>query len=243
MKKILAYPLSILFYFFFFLSLLVFHVIQVVSLKLGGYEAHKKSVDVFNFFLIQCLHILGTRITVENPHDLPTDRPCIFVANHQGTYDIPPIIWYLRKHHPKFISKKELGKGIPSISYNLRHGGSALIDRKNPKQAILTIAKFADTLKKTNHSAVIFPEGTRSRDGKPKRFAVSGMQLLFKKMPNALIVPITINNSWKLYEYGSFPMGIGVHIKLKLHKPIPADSDTTENLIQQVEQTIISEIV
>lgn len=242
MRKLLAYPLSLISYFFFFLTLVVFHGIQWLSLKLGGYQAHKKSVDIFNFFLMKCLNILGTRFSIDNPHDIPLNKPCIFVSNHQGIYDIPPIIWYLRKHHPKFISKKELGKGIPGISFNLRHGGSALIDRKNPKQAVVVIAKFAEYLKKTNRSAVIFPEGTRSRTGKPKEFARTGMQILFKKMPDALIVPLTINNSWKLFEYGSFPLGIGVHIKLKVHKPIPASSDDPNSLIALVERTIIADI-
>ncbi len=242
MKKILAYPLSIISYFFFFLCLGIFHVIQWLSLKLGGYQAHKTSVDVFNFFLMRCLNILGTRFSIENPHDIPVDRPCIFVSNHQGIYDIPPIIWYLRKHHPKFVSKKELGKGIPGISFNLRHGGSVLIDRKNPKQAVVALADFAKYLNKTKHSAVIFPEGTRSRTGQPKTFAKTGMQILFKKMPNALVVPITINNSWKLFEYGQFPLGIGVHITLKVHKPIPANSEDPDSLIAKVERTIISDI-
>lgn len=242
MRKLLAYPLSFLSYFFFFLTLVIFHGIQWLSLKLGGYQAHKTSVDIFNFFLMKCLNILGTRFSVDNPHSIPLDKPCIFVSNHQGIYDIPPIIWYLRKHHPKFISKKELGKGIPGISFNLRHGGSALIDRKNPKQAVVEIAKFAEYLKKTRRSAVIFPEGTRSRTGKPKEFARTGMQILFKKMPDALIVPLTINNSWKLFEYGSFPLGIGVHIKLKVHKPIPANSDDPNSLIAIVERTIIADI-
>lgn len=242
MRKLLAYPLSVISYFFFFLTLGIFHVFQIISLKLGGYQAHKTSVDIFNFCLMRCLNILGTTFSVDNPHQLPLDKPCIFVANHQGIYDIPPIIWYFRKHHPKFISKKELGKGIPGISYNLRHGGSVLIDRKNPKQAILNISKFAAYLNKTRHSAVIFPEGTRSRTGQPKPFAKTGMQVLFKKMPDALIVPVTINNSWKLFEYGSFPLGIGVHITLKIHKPVPTKSDDVESLIAKVERTIIADI-
>ena len=203
MKKILSYPLTVIFYFFFFLTLLIFHPVQWISLKLGGYSAHKKSVDIFNFFLLRCLNILGTRFVVENKHNIPVERPCIFVANHQGVYDIPPIIWYLRKHHPKFVSKKELGKGIPSISFNLRHGGSVLIDRKNRRESLLKMAKFAKYLKETNRSAVIFPEGTRSRDGQPKKFAASGMQMLFKQMPHALVVPITINNCWQLLKDGS----------------------------------------
>lgn len=242
MKKIISYPLSVICYFFFFLSLVVFHGIQWICLKAGGYQAHKKSVDIFNLVLMRCLNILGTRFSIDNPHDIPVNNSCIFVANHQGIYDIPPIIWFLRKHHPKFVSKKELGKGIPGISFNLRHGGSALIDRKNPKQAVVSIARFADYLKKTNRSAVIFPEGTRSRTGQPKKFAATGLQILFKKMPDALVVPITVNNSWKLFEYGSFPLGIGVHVKLKVHKPIPVNSDDPASLIALVERTIIADI-
>lgn len=242
MKKLLAYPLSVVAYFFFFLTLIIFHGIQWICLKAGGYKAHKKSVDYFNWTLMRCLNILGTRFSFDNPHKIPLDRPCIFVANHQGIYDIPPIIWYLRKHHPKFISKKELGKGMPSISFNLRHGGSVLIDRKNPKQAIVAIARFADYLKRTNRSAVIFPEGTRSKTGKPKKFAETGMQILFKKIPDALIVPITINNSWKLFKYGNFPLEPGVHITVKVHEPISTNSDDPKSLIAQVERTIIADI-
>ncbi|MHA6278893.1 lysophospholipid acyltransferase family protein [Salinimicrobium sp. CAU 1759] len=241
-KKILSYPLSVVFYIFFFITLLVFHPIQWICLKLGGYQAHKKSVDIFNFFLLRCLNILGTRYTFENPYDLPTDKSCIFVANHQGMYDIPPIICHMRKHHPKFVSKKELGKGIPSISYNLRHGGNLLIDRKNGREALVKMSKFADYLNQHKRSAVIFPEGTRSRTGAPKKFAVQGLQLLIKKMPEAVIVPITINNSWKLFRYGSFPMGIGVHLKLKVHAPITANSEGADALVAQVERIITADI-
>ena len=242
-KKILSYPLSVLFYFFFGIVLVVFHPIQWISLKLGGYKAHKKSVDIFNFFLLRCLNVLGTRFSIENNYQLPMDRPCIFVANHQGMYDIPPIIWHFRKQHPKFVSKKELGKGIPSISFNLRHGGSVLIDRKNGREALVKMSKFADYLNETNRSAVIFPEGTRSRTGAPKKFATQGLQMLFRKMPEAVIVPITINNSWKLFRNGSFPMGIGVHLKLKVHEPLPVNSADAESLVAQVERTITSDII
>lgn len=185
---------------------------------------------------------MGTRFTIINDQNIPIEKPCIFISNHQGMYDIPPIIWHLRKHHPKFVSKKELGHGIPSISYNLRHGGSVLIDRKNKRESLIKMAKFAKYLNKTNRSAVIFPEGTRSRTGAPKRFAVSGMQLLFKQMPEALIVPITINNSWQLFKHGNFPMEPGVHISLKVHEPISVASDDPESLVAKVERTITADI-
>ena len=180
MKKIISYPISVIYYFFFGLTLVVFHPIQWVCYNVFGYQAHKKSVDYLNFSLLRCLNILGTRITFENKHDLPQGVPHIIVANHQSPYDIPPIIWYLRKLHPKFISKQELGKGIPSISYNLRKGGSILIDRKNPRQSLPAIKNFAEYLNETNRSAVIFPEGTRSKTGMPRKFSPNGLKMLFR---------------------------------------------------------------
>ena len=145
----------------------------------------------------------------------------------------------MRKYHPKFISKIELGKGIPSVSYNLRHGGAALIDRKNPRQALPTIMKFGEYIEKTKRAAVIFPEGTRSKNGKPKPFQTKGLEILFKKIPSALVVPISINNSWKTVRYGKFPMGLGTHITFTVHKPIKlATFANKQELISSIETTI-----
>ena len=91
-------------------------------------------------------------------------------------------MWYLRRHHVKFVSKQELGRGIPCVSYNLRHGGSVLIDRKNPRQALPAMLNFAEYIEKTKRAAVIFPEGTRSKDGRPKPFKTKGLEVLLKKL-------------------------------------------------------------
>ena len=53
---------------------------------------------------------------------------------------------YFRKNFPNFVSKIELGKGIPSVSYNLRHGDNVLIERKDPRQAINTLMKFGEKI-------------------------------------------------------------------------------------------------
>ncbi len=188
-----------------------------------------------------CTRILGTRYTFQNDQNIPTDRPLIIVTNHQSMYDIPPIIWHMRKYHPKFVSKIELGKGIPSVSYNLRHGGSVLINRKDPKQSIAQLEKLGNYIEAHNRSAVIFPEGTRSRTGEPKPFRTTGLKVLMKNAPSALIIPISINNSWKLLRYGKFPMGLGSHVKFEVHPPmeISADLDST---IKAVEKQVVSGI-
>jgi 1-acyl-sn-glycerol-3-phosphate acyltransferase len=127
-------------------------------------------------------------------------------------YDIIGIIWYLRRFHTKFVSKKELGKGIPSVSFNLRHGGSVLIDRKDPKQAIPAIKGLSEYIEKHKRSAVIFPEGTRAnaekrslalikiRDRSPERYErlqklkyllppkPAGLSALLAAVPQATVV-------------------------------------------------------
>lgn len=239
MEKFVAYILTSIYAVFFLLTLIIFHPIQWFCYNVLGYQAHKKSVDWLQFFIMRCTNILGTRYTFTNTHNIPTNQPLIIVANHQSMYDISPIMWYMRKHHTKFVSKKELGKGIPSVSYNLRHGGSVLIDRKNPRQALPALMKFGEYIEATNRAAVIFPEGTRSKNGTPKPFQTKGLEVLFKKTPSAIVVPMTINNSWKLLKYGKFPMGIGNHIKLTVHEPIKlATFDDKAKLIEQIETTI-----
>jgi 1-acyl-sn-glycerol-3-phosphate acyltransferase len=242
MEKLLSYPISIFYYICFGLCLVIFHPIQWVCFTIIGYQSHKKSVDYLNFFLIKCTHILGTRFTFENREIIPKNVPIIFVANHQSLYDIIGIIWYLRRFHPKFVSKKELGKGIPSVSYNLRHGGSILIDRKDPKQAIPLIKGMSEYIEQHKRSAVIFPEGTRSKTGKPKEFAQSGLKILCKYAPSAFVVPITINNSWKMVKFGAFPMGLGNHLQFIIHEPIAVKDFSFEELIQKTESAVVNSI-
>ncbi|MEX0275504.1 MAG: lysophospholipid acyltransferase family protein [Flavobacteriaceae bacterium] len=241
MQKLLSYPLSTLYYFCFGLTLIVFHPIQWFCFNVFGYKAHKKSVSWLNFFLVRCTHILGTTYIFDNPHTIATNRPVIMVANHQSLYDIPPIIWFMRKHHPKFVSKKELGKGIPSVSYNLRHGGSVLIDRKDSRQALGEIAKLGKYIEEHKRGAVIFPEGTRSRKGVPKNFQPMGLKILMKNAPSALIVPISINNSWKMLRYGKFPMGLGNRLRFTVHEPIENTGDL-DTILAQAEQKVKSGI-
>ena len=242
MQKIIAYPLSIIYLIFFGITLVVFHAIQWICLNIFGYQAHHKSVYILNRCIMWCTFFLGTRYSFTNNYSLPKDRPLIIVANHQSMYDIPPIIWYMRKNHPKFVSKKELGKGIPSVSLNLRHGGSILIDRKDGKQALVEISKLGKYIEQHNRSAVIFPEGTRGRTGHPKKFQTTGLKMLMKQSPSALLVPVSINNSWKMQRYGKFPYGIGAHLKFNVHQPIENSGDS-EQIIQHVEEAVIKGVI
>jgi len=206
MKKLVDYLLSSIYLLYFGLILVIFHLAQVVAFNLFGRSAQKRMVDWLNAGITFGWLITGSRVRFNQPRPLPTDRPLILVANHQSMFDIPPIIWFLRRHWPTFVSKIELSKGIPSISYNLRKSGAALINRKDSKQAVVEIARMAKLIQNEKHAAVIFPEGTRSSTGKLKPFAVGGLSTLLKRAPDALIVPIAIDGTGRFNPKGIFPL-------------------------------------
>jgi 1-acyl-sn-glycerol-3-phosphate acyltransferase len=200
MKMILSYILTPVYLLLFGLLLLVFHPVQVLTNWIWGYPVRKKVVDVLNFGLLYGLWILGTKITLRGFGKIPANRPIIIVANHQSTLDIPPIVVGFRKNHPKFISKVELGKGIPSVSYNLRHGGSVLIDRKNRSQSVKDILMLGKHIEKNNYAACIFPEGTRTKDGLVKSFQPAGIASLIKTAPSAVIIPFAIDGNYEIMK-------------------------------------------
>lgn len=222
----------------FGILLLVFHPIQWFAYNVLGKKAHRSTVIALNFSITYSLLFLLSRVKFINKHKLPQDAPVIVVANHQSTYDIPPIYWFMRKIYPNFVSKIELGKGIPSVSYNLRKGESVLIDRKDSRQAISTLMSFGKHIEKNKLTAVIFPEGTRSRSNTPKRFRENGLKMLTRTAPSAYVIPVSIHNSWQLVSKGAFPLGIGIKITMEAHKPIAPGSMSFEELMPHLEKTI-----
>jgi len=238
MQKLLGYILSPVALLAFLLVLVIFQPLQWMALKLGGYTAHKRVVDILNLCLLSTFYILGNRVVFINKQILPIGRPIIFVANHQSLSDIPPLIYYLRKYHAKFISKIELTKGVPSISFNLRHGGGANIDRNDSRQSIAEIIKLANRMKENKWSAVIFPEGTRSKNGLVQHFHSAGIATILKKCPEALLVPIAIKNSWKMIRYGYYPMGTFIRMSWEILQPIEPKGRSAEAVVLEAENRI-----
>lgn len=232
MKKLLSILLTPIFFVFFGLTLVVFHPILWVARFIFGRKALDKVVTALNFSLMRVMNILGTRMSFNNFYKLPTDVPVVFISNHQSMWDIPPMIWKFRKNRPKFIAKKELARFIPSISFNLKYGGSVSIDRANPKDAIQKIKNFAKSIRIRKQSICIFPEGTRSRDGLIKPFKTSGIEAIIKEIPNAIFVPVVINNTGKIDNKGKFFKNVGVKVSYSL---LPARNLSLNNLTQQLE--------
>lgn len=238
MRRFIGYFLSPVHHLCFLLILCIFQPIQWCCFKFFGYAAHKKAVDLLNFFLVATYYILGLKVSYQKNAALPLGKTIIFIANHQSMYDVPALIWFLRKYHVKFISKIELTKNIPSISFNLNHGGGANINRKDARQAITEILKFGQRMKDNNWGAVIFPEGTRSKTGLLKDFQVGGVATLLKKVPNAIIVPVAINNSYKVVKHSTFWLMPGYHLRFKVLDVIDTHNKTVDTIISEAKEAI-----
>ena len=201
------------------------------------YTIHKPSYfranELMNYLILLNLRVVTGATFKFNVLDnqLPTakSKPIIIISNHQSMYDIPLIILFLRQYEPKFIAKKELGKFIPSISFLLRTMGSLLINRASGKEALEKIKSWGkDEIAKKNGCAVIFPEGTRARDGVLKPFKGGGIQALLDSMPEAEILFVKIDGSWELLKHNLLPVPFGVttQVTVKWVKERPAIWDT-----------------
>ncbi|ARK11398.1 lysophospholipid acyltransferase family protein [Fibrella sp. ES10-3-2-2] len=242
MKRATEYLLSAVYLTYFSLILLLFHVAQVLAFWIGGRAAQKPVADWLNRCIMEGWILTGSTHKFRFDYTPPTDRPIIFVANHQSMFDISPIAWYLKSYNPIFVSKIELSTGTPSVSYNLRKSGAALVDRKDPRQAMSELGRLGQRLKEGACSVVIFPEGTRSRDGKPKPFAGGGLAILLRKCPNALIVPIAITGTGHFNPEGLFPLRPNSPMTWTVLPPIEPAGMNGEQVARQTQEAILAHV-
>ena len=206
----------------FGLLLAVFDPIQRLG-RLFGPRPHEIVVGLLQVSLVGALRICGTRFQVERSPEVAPCAPYIIIANHQSMFDIPIVMAHLFTNYPKFVSKRELARWIPSVSYNLRRGGNALIDRDNRRQAVRAIRALGEMAQERGVSAVIYPEGTRARRGEMRPFKPAGALALLEAAPALAVVPMAIDESWRLLRYNLFPVPFGVRVHVYFGAPIPRE--------------------
>ncbi|TAE26187.1 MAG: 1-acyl-sn-glycerol-3-phosphate acyltransferase [Cytophagales bacterium] len=238
MKIVVDYLLSIVYLVYFSLVLIVFHGLQVFTFDLFDRPAQKRVVEWMNAAITFGLYLTGSSVRFRQMTPLPTDRPIIFVANHQSLFDISPMSWFLRRHTPAFVSKIELKYGTPSVSYNLRRSGAALIDRTNPRQAMSELARLGKQIQDRTESAVIFPEGTRSVTGEMKPFQSAGVAMLLKKAPSALLVPVAIQGTGQFNPRKMFPLRSFSRLSWTVLPGIEPAGQSADALVQQAQAAI-----
>lgn len=205
--------------------------------RLFGLRAFEVVMGVMQRVLIWDFRICGVRYTIERPPEVRPGRGYVFLSNHQSLVDIPFFGGILFRNYPKYVAKKELGRGIPSVSLNLRHGQNALIDRKDRRQSINAIRELGQTAQRRNVSVVIFPEGTRARDGALQEFKRAGSLALLKAAPELEVVPTAIDGTWILSRDKFFPIPFGTKVRVRFGTPMARDKSEGE-LVEAAETWI-----
>lgn len=156
------------------------------------------------------------KVTVKGRENIDPNTSYVFVANHQGAYDIFSIYGYL-DHQFRWMMKKSLEK-IPLVGYSCKVSGHIMVDNSSPSATKVTMEK-AERQLQGGMSLVVFPEGARTWDGKMRPFKRGAYMLAVEfGLP---VVPITIDGSFDIMPRFKHIPHWG-HITLTIHKPIVA---------------------
>lgn len=183
-----------------------------------------------------CCWIALVRVKVKGRENIDKNTSYIFVANHQGAFDIWAIYGYLN-HNFKWLMKKSLEK-IFMVGWACKKAHHIFVDDSNIHSIKQTIAEAEQTLK-DGMSLVIFPEGSRTWDGKMIPFKRGAFMLASEfKLP---VVPITIDGSFKAMPRNTYNI-TPCTITMTIHKPIyPGERGfNTKVLMKQCREDINS---
>lgn len=184
----------------------------------------------------QMVGLAGGRVEVRGLENLPGAGGVLYVANHQGAFDIPLLIGFI-PGVKGFVSKKENFR-LPIVSTWMRLLGCIVIDRSDLRQSAGAIARGIRDLR-AGRSLVIFPEGTRSQSGQLRRFKDGSLKLATRS--GATVVPVTIDGSHRLFEANGSRIRPAA-VRLVVHPALPAAEwgQTNAALAEQVRGIVAS---
>lgn len=229
-KFIIAYPL-----------LIVITIIITIATGLGSILFGSKWWGYYPpHFWGKCwCRLLFIKVEVKNREYIDKNTSYVFVANHQGAYDIFTIYGFLG-HNFKWMMKKSIEK-IPFVGAACKLSEQIMVDRSS---AMAMARSIVDARKRLRNgmSLVVFPEGTRTQDGRMNPFKKGAFKLAIDfQLP---LVPITIDGAYDILPRTSSILNIKYgKITLTIHKPITPPTSTKydiESIMNQTYTTIQS---
>jgi 1-acyl-sn-glycerol-3-phosphate acyltransferase len=209
----------------FLVTLITFAYILVLGPPLLIYAAIRGNGDqVYRFGTLggrMALWLAGTRLEVHGLDQIPSHRSVVFMANHQSNFDPPALLAVLP---PALVLVKREFFRVPILGR---------------EQALEAVEKGVQALK-AGKSFLVYPEGTRSPDGRLQSFKKGVFVMAIKA--GAPIVPISVSGSNKLMPKGKFVMRPG-RVRITLHEPVATEGSSVEDrqlIIDRVRQAILA---
>ena len=177
------------------------------------------------------LALVGVRVRVTGLERLEPGQAYIFTPNHQSFIEVPLFVTYLGRN-PAYLAKKEVFK-YPIFGLGIRLMGVIPVDRSNSQLAVESARQATENLKR-GKSYVVYPEGTRSRDGRLLPFKKGAFMMAIDA--GVPIVPVTVSGASRIMPKGQ----IKVHpstVQLTVHEPISTEGYSKENLGELIDMT------
>jgi 1-acyl-sn-glycerol-3-phosphate acyltransferase len=177
----------------------------------------------------------GVRVTVRGNYHLDPSVSYIYMPNHQSDFDIPVLLAHLKSQF-RWLAKAELFK-IPIFGQAMRRAGYISINRKERRAAFESLKKAAEIIR-NGVSVLIFPEGTRSKDGNIASFKKGGFLLAVDS--GVPVVPIIIYGTREIMSKDRLLIRPG-NVTVEIRKPIQTSAytrKTKDDLMETVRQII-----
>lgn len=196
---------------------LFFSLLTLLDIFLIRRSEQKVQIFPITWGKVIC-RLAGVKVRIEGAENLLPDQTYIFVGNHVSQFDIFSFQGYF-PHDFRWIAKKELFR-IPFFGPAMLRSGIVPIDRSHGREALRSLTRAAEQIA-AGTSVLIFPEGTRSADGRLQPFKTGAVMLAIKA--GVPVVPIGFNGTYAILPKGKLLANCG-EIVIRIGSPISPDS-------------------
>lgn len=182
------------------------------------------------------LWLSGVRLEVHGLEKIPQSGALVFMPNHQSNCDPPAV--FVNLPPVLVLAKKEFFR-MPVLGRAMALRGFVPVDRRNREKAIEAVEEATRSLK-AGHNFLVFPEGTRSRDGRLQPFKKGVFVMAIKAQ--APIVPISVSGSGKIMPKGKFAISPGT-VRITIHDPVLTEGCTLgdrHRIAERVREAILT---
>ena len=211
----------------------VFTVILGILAVITSFFSANVSQKIARLWGKVILKLLGIKVSVDGLENLDPSKSFLITSNHQSYFDIFILLAYLNLNF-RFIAKRSLFK-IPFLGQSMKRLGYIPIDRKDLRNALKSVKAGAEALKNKT-SILIFPEGTRSSDGKLSSFKKGGLNM-FLKQGGMTVLPVVIKGTINILRKNSLTIHPGKTVELHILKPLDAAAEKGDSniIIEKIE--------
>jgi 1-acyl-sn-glycerol-3-phosphate acyltransferase len=183
------------------------------------------------FFVRLGLGLVGVKVKVSGLEHLDPNQAYILTPNHQSFIEVPLFVTYLDRY-PAYLAKKEVFK-YPIFGYGIGLLKVVPVDRSNSPAAVESAKQATENIRR-GKSYMVYPEGTRSKDGKLLPFKKGAFMMAIDA--GVPVVPVTVSGATKIMPKGEFNVFPST-VRIIVHPPLSTTGYSRDNVAELMQKT------